>query len=113
MPNPLADRDTSAVGARALAALNPGRRATKALAIVAVAAMLVAAYLAWRSRPHEVAVNTVAAATAATNGGDGRPPTTTSPSASASTMLVVAVEGRSEERRVGKGWRGGGAATEL
>jgi competence protein ComEA len=83
----------SAVSARALAALNPGRRATKALALVAVVAMLVAAYLAWRSRPHEIPVNTFAAA-AATNGSDGHDPSTTSPAARASAMLVVAVEGK-------------------
>jgi competence protein ComEA len=83
----------SAVSARALEALNPGRRATKALALVAVVAMLVAAYLAWRSRPHEVPVNTFAAS-AATSGTDGHDPSTTSPAASPSAMLVVAVEGK-------------------
>jgi len=91
-PNPVAPA-ASAVSARALEALNPGRRATKALAVVAVVAMLVAAYLAWRSRPHEIRVNTFAAA-AATDGSDGHDPSTTSPAASPSAMLVVAVEGK-------------------
>lgn len=45
-----------AVGARALAALNPGRRAVVALAVVGALVALIAAYFAWQAQPHTVIV---------------------------------------------------------
>jgi competence protein ComEA len=82
---------------RALAALHPGRRAVKALAVVAVLVMLVSAFLAYRSRPTAVPV---AGPTSAPSFAAAVPmPAPVGGSASAvapaaSAMLVVAVAGK-------------------
>jgi competence protein ComEA len=46
---------------RALAALDPGRRAVRALAVVALVVALVVGFLVWRSRPHAEPAPAVAA----------------------------------------------------
>jgi competence protein ComEA len=69
-----------------LAAFDPGRRGVRSLAIVAAVVVCVAAFFAWRARPHATPVPTptaVAQASAAT----------AAPAASPST-LIVAVNGR-------------------
>jgi competence protein ComEA len=90
------------VSGRALAALNPGRRAVKALAAVAAIVVVISAFLAWHSRPSTVSVNTplTGPATArrpaagTTAAGTLVPPAQSSPTASSDVMLVVAVEGK-------------------
>jgi competence protein ComEA len=83
-----ADRPSAGSHVRAgvLAAFDPGRRGVRALGIVAVVVVCVAAFLAWRARPHEAPVP-VLQASAAVSGGPvaGSPPSST---------LVVAVGGR-------------------
>lgn len=101
-------------GGSALAALNPGRRAVKALAVVAIVVVALAAFVAWRSRPRAEVVSpttaptietTLAGRTAAPTGtpaptgtlapGAVDPLGAASPQASsASGSIVVAVTGR-------------------
>lgn len=71
-------------------AFDPGRRGVKALAAVAVAVVLIAAFLAWRSRPHVDTVappsfETTAPAPASADRGIASP---------AASELVVAVGGK-------------------
>jgi competence protein ComEA len=76
-----------------LAALHPGRRGVRALAVVAAVVVLMSAFVAWHTRPHTVAVS---------GGGPSSPAGATSaalnpppPASSApATVLVVAVEGK-------------------
>jgi len=65
----------------------------KALAVLAAAVVLVAAFVAWQSRPHTVAVPTLSSEPVASGpaAGAGTPVVPPSPSAA---LLVVAVEGR-------------------
>ncbi|GAA1795676.1 ComEA family DNA-binding protein [Planosporangium flavigriseum] len=67
----------------ALAALDPGRRGVRALAAVAVIAVAVAGFLAWRSRPHVEPIGVRA-----------EPSPAASPSSGPSGAIVVAVTGR-------------------
>src|SRR5215475_1223169 len=99
LPDPLgadAGRGPSGAGARALAALSPGGRAVKALAVVATIVVVVSAFLAWRSRPAVVAVGAsappVAIGAPPAAGAPTQSPTSVSPNATA--MLVIAVEGK-------------------
>jgi competence protein ComEA len=93
---------TSAVASSALAALNPGRRAVKALAAVGLAVVVVAAFIAWRSQPRAEIVTTapsspVATATNSPTATLGAPPTVSASvpaSGPSSAMIVVAVTGR-------------------
>src|SRR5690242_6435378 len=48
-----------------LAAFDPGRRGIRALAIVAAVVVCVAAFFAWRARPHATPVPNAVAATSA------------------------------------------------
>jgi competence protein ComEA len=70
-----------AAARRALAALDPGRRAVRALAVVALVVAIVVGFLVWRSRPHAEPVPAVAASAVA------------APSTSSAT-IVVSVLGR-------------------
>ncbi|HKD99068.1 MAG TPA: ComEA family DNA-binding protein [Micromonosporaceae bacterium] len=85
----------TAMGAQVLAALSPGRRGVKALAVIGVAIALVAGFLAWQARPHTTAVPTVSSQPQPPPGGPatgpGAPAVSPTPSAA---LLVVAVEGR-------------------
>src|SRR5689334_4997019 len=76
--------DPPPVRAGVLAAFDPGRRGVRALAIVAAAVVCVAAFFAWRARPHATSVPTPAAVA---HGSGSVSPATPS-------MLVVAVNGR-------------------
>ncbi len=86
-----------APAASALAALNPGRRAVKALAAVAVVVALIAGFVVWRSQPRAemVAASTSSPATTtvtsvaptARAGGSSAPPTV-------AATIVVAISGR-------------------
>jgi len=67
---------------RALAALDPGRRAVRALAVVALVVALVVGFLVWRSRPHVEPAPAVAASGAA------------APAAPSPATIVVSVLGR-------------------
>ncbi len=69
-------------GRNVLAGFDPGRRGVKALAVVAAVVVLVAGYLAWRSRPHAEPVRLAVSASAGPV-----------PSPSGGTM-VVAVQGK-------------------
>ncbi|HEY7173358.1 MAG TPA: helix-hairpin-helix domain-containing protein [Micromonosporaceae bacterium] len=89
----------STATARAISALSPGRRATKALAAVSVMVIIIAAFLAWHSRPNSMPVTSAAPSSPAAGAvhsasgsvvGVGAGP----PLASASAVLVVAVEGK-------------------
>jgi len=87
-------RDLAATSARALAALHPGRRGVRALAIVAVVVVLVSAFVAWRARPHAVPLGAGASPTASeVTGAPSDPPAPTVGSPVA-TVLIVAVEGK-------------------
>ena len=78
---PLPPPDPVPVRPGVLAAFDPGRRGVRALAIVAAAVVCVAAFFAWRARPHATPVpSPVAAASAGPS---------TAPS-----MVVIAVNGR-------------------
>jgi competence protein ComEA len=66
---------------RALAALDPGRRAVRALAVVALVVAIVVGFLVWRSRPRAEPVPAVAASAVAV-------------SASPAATIVVSVLGR-------------------
>lgn len=68
---------------RALAALDPGRRAVRALAVVAIVVALVVGFLVWRSRPHAEPAPTVAASGVAA-----------AAAAPSSATIVVSVLGR-------------------
>jgi competence protein ComEA len=75
----VADR---AAGRRALAALDPGRRAVRALGVLAVVVTVVVGFLVWRARPQaEPVVDTAASAVTAT-------------AAPSAPGIVVAVTGR-------------------
>lgn len=78
------------LGAGVLAALHPGRRAIKPLAALAAVLVLVAGFVAWRSRPQAEPVAAIAPASSALALVSSSGP---SPSPSA-TLLVVAVTGR-------------------
>jgi competence protein ComEA len=74
------------VRAGVLAAFDPGRRGVRALGIVAAVVVCIAAFFAWRARPHEAPVPVVQASAVASGGPvAGGPPSST---------LVVAVGGR-------------------
>jgi len=73
--------DSTPVRPGLLAAFDPGRRGVRALAIVAAAVVCVAAFFAWRARPHATPVPSPVVAAS------------TGPSAAPSTV-VVAVNGR-------------------
>jgi competence protein ComEA len=103
------ERQIGAPAARAVAALealSPGRRAMKPLIAVAVCVALLAAFLAWRSRPAVSQVGAVASAPAAaapgipsgvSNGGAAPQPALPSVapgSLAPSSLIVVAVQGR-------------------
>jgi competence protein ComEA len=78
----------------ALAALNPGRRAVKALAAVAILVFVIAAFVAWHSQPRAEAVATPSTS-AAMSVATIPPPTTPTASPSApGSAIVVAVTGR-------------------
>lgn len=83
-----------AAAAAALAGLSPGRRAMKPLIVIAVCVALVAAFLAWRSRP---AVSTVAPEVSVA-ASPVRPtqeaPTPASGEQSPSVYLVIAIQGQ-------------------
>jgi competence protein ComEA len=93
-------------GAGALASLNPGRRAVKALAAVAVAVALIAGFVVWRSQPHaEMVSASTSAPTSTVSSGNaggvtpggvpaatGAPPPASSPASG--SMIVVAISGR-------------------
>ncbi|WP_372472258.1 ComEA family DNA-binding protein [Jidongwangia harbinensis] len=51
-PSPAVVSSAGAFGSGRLGLFDPGRRGVRALAAVAVAVVLVAAFLAWRARPH-------------------------------------------------------------
>ena len=70
-----------------LAAFDPGRRGVRALAIVAAVVVCVAAFFAWRARPHATPVPTPSAVAQAS--GAAAPAGPASP-----TTLIVAVNGR-------------------
>jgi competence protein ComEA len=67
-----------------LAAFDPGRRGVRALAIVAAVVVCVAAFFAWRARPHATPVPTPSAVAQASGGAAPASPAT----------LIVAVNGR-------------------
>jgi competence protein ComEA len=71
-------------GRWALGSFDPGRRGVRVLAVVAALVVLVAAYLAWRSRPHAEPVPAVRSSAAPA------PAASTAPSGT----IVVAVQGR-------------------
>jgi competence protein ComEA len=73
--------DLAPVRPGVLAAFDPGRRGVRALAIVAAAVVCVAAFFAWRARPHATPVPSPVAV--ASTG-----------SSTAPSMVVVAVNGR-------------------
>lgn len=75
-----------------IAALNPGRRAVKALAVVAALVFVVAAFIAWRSQPRAEVVATPSP-TAIPAPVQALQPASPSPSPSVAT-IVVAVTGR-------------------
>jgi competence protein ComEA len=70
--------------AEALRAFDPGRRGVRALGIVAVVAVAVAAFFAWRARPHAEPVSTARVEVPAATGSASRSP----------GPVVVAVSGR-------------------
>lgn len=71
-----------------LAAFDPGRRGVRALAAVAVAVVLIAAFLAWRARPQVDAVPPPPVAA------DSPGPVAPAAGPSAAAEVVVAVEGK-------------------
>jgi competence protein ComEA len=79
-----------------LAALNPGRRAVRALGAVAVAVFVIAAFIAWRSQPRAEVVTSPAVASPATVSPSVAPAATPASSApsTAGPAVVVAVTGR-------------------
>ncbi|HEY1485320.1 MAG TPA: helix-hairpin-helix domain-containing protein [Micromonosporaceae bacterium] len=80
----------------AIAALNPGRRAVKALAVVGLVVVAIAAFVAWRSQPRAEVVSATsppAAAVVESSASVATSSVSTSPAPS-SAMLVVAVTGR-------------------
>jgi competence protein ComEA len=92
----LSDRPptATALSGKVLAGLNPGRRAVKALAAVAVAVVVIAAFLAWHSQPHAEVIAASASPSAVLAAGPPQvAPTPAPPSPSAST-IVVAISGR-------------------
>ena len=95
----------SRAGATALlAAFNPGRRAVRALAVVAALVVVIAAFVAWHSEPHPEAAPapvttqtppaTAAIPPAAGTAGAGVPSISPSSAGSTGPMIVVAVTGR-------------------
>jgi competence protein ComEA len=99
LPDAVSVRDSPP--ASVLAALNPGRRAVKALVAVGLVVVLIAAFVAWRSRPRaEVVAGASPAAIEQTTtaAAASAPPVAASsaePSASSTSgMIVVAVTGR-------------------
>ncbi|OLB80472.1 MAG: hypothetical protein AUI14_06600 [Actinobacteria bacterium 13_2_20CM_2_71_6] len=70
-------------GRSVLGAFDPGRRGVRVLAVVAVLVVLIAGYLAWRSRPHAEPVPPL--------GSSAPAPTST---ASPPGLIVIAVQGK-------------------
>jgi competence protein ComEA len=75
---------------RGLGAFDPGRRGVRALAVVAVLVIVVAAFLAWRARPRVDPVAAPSFEAGATTDGPAGP----SSAASSSAEVIVAVEGK-------------------
>lgn len=75
----------------ALAALNPGRRAVKALGVVAVVVFAIAVFLAWRSQPR---AEVVAPASPSPTPTAAAPVSLPAPSSAPAATIVVAVTGR-------------------
>jgi competence protein ComEA len=72
-----------------LAAFDPGRRGVRALALVAAAVVCIAAFFAWRARPHATPVPVVQA-----SAGSGASGPAVAGGGAASSMVVVAIGGR-------------------
>jgi competence protein ComEA len=92
--SPVAGGGLTGAGAFAggrLAALDPGRRGVRALAVVAVVVIVVAALLAWRARPRVDPVEPPAFGTSAPQAGD---PVRRAVTSSSAAEVVVAVGGK-------------------
>ncbi|WP_305788858.1 ComEA family DNA-binding protein [Symbioplanes lichenis] len=82
-------------GGRRVSLFDPGRRGVRALLIVAVAVVVLAAYLAWRGRPQvEVVPPPLATGAVSGSSASAEPERIGAPAASAGAAIVVAVGGK-------------------